>query len=71
MMQRHMVTTSSNVVCISYDAETQTLEVEFKGGGTYRYHLVPPDVFQQFLAADSKGKYFIAHVRGIYPSERL
>ena len=36
-MDRKSVT-SSNISSIGYSPETQTLEIEFKGGGVYTYH---------------------------------
>lgn len=49
---------SSNLESVGYDAQTLTLDVEFKGGSVYRYLMVPRDVAENFLKSDSKGRYF-------------
>jgi hypothetical protein len=57
---------SSNIGAIGYDGVTRELHVQFKSGRTYKYSNVPLDVYDAFLAAESKGKYFAANVRGKY-----
>jgi hypothetical protein len=57
---------SSNIRSIGYDQKTQTLEVEFLKGGIYKYFDVPRAIWAGFIGADSKGKYFIAHIKGVY-----
>lgn len=54
--------TSSNVKAIGYD--NGALFVEFHGSGTYRYDKVPRELFDEFLAAESAGRFFAANVRG-------
>lgn len=64
-MDRQPVT-SSNLVSAGYDAATKTMEVEFygKSGNTiYQYHDVPKEVYDGFLAADSKGSYFHNNIK--------
>lgn len=54
---------SSQIHSIGYDEQTQTLEVAFKVKAdprtvrVYQYRNVPVDVYQNFMAADSKGSY--------------
>lgn len=56
-MDWHPVT-SSNVRAIAYNAREQCLYVSFKrGGSTYRYFEVSDSLFQDFLKADSKGRF--------------
>lgn len=55
---------SSNIHSISYNAEDQNLEVGFNSGKLYLYHNVPEELHQQFLAAESKGKFFKQNIRG-------
>jgi len=66
-----MAVKSSNLNAIGYDQETETLVVEFKGGGRYAYSDVPAEVFMAFQDADSAGKFFHREVKGQYPAERL
>ena len=62
---------SSAIHAIGYDASQRILEIIFTGGGIYRFHRVPPVIAQQFLNTPSKGHYFLDHIRGRYPHERL
>ena len=57
---------SSSVASVGYAADDQVLEVEFLSGTVYRYFDVPIEIFASFLAADSKGLYFVRSVKGRY-----
>ena len=52
---RRVPVESSAVVSIGHDEATNTLEVEFAGGGVYRYFGVPRSRDEEFLAAPSIG----------------
>jgi hypothetical protein len=54
---------SSNIRSIGYDEASQTLEVEFKSSGIYQYSAVANNLFEQFIAAPSKGRYFDQNIR--------
>jgi hypothetical protein len=56
---------------IGYDREHATLEIEFVDGDVYQYFLVPASVHRQFLAAESMGNYFAAHIRNRYEYRRI
>ncbi len=62
---------SSMISAIGYDEETETLEVEFVSGTVCRYHGVKQDVFEDFCAALSKGRFFNRHIRDTYPWENV
>jgi hypothetical protein len=55
---------SSALSSIGYDAETETLEVEFTSGSVYRYLHVPSVVAAELRNAESRGRYFDAFVKG-------
>ena len=58
---------SSNIEAIGYDSSTQELHVRFlKSGLTYVYYGVEDWVFQEFLAADSKGIFLNERVKPTY-----
>lgn len=57
------VVSSSNVTGFGYDPASSTLAVSFKGGSTYDYPNVPPEVHQAFADAESKGSYFLKQIR--------
>jgi hypothetical protein len=60
----------SNLAAIAYDETTSTLYVRFRRGGTYSYADVPQAVFQELLAAPSKGKYHAANIKPKYRYRR-
>ena len=62
---------SSAIHAIGYDVEGRLLEIIFTGGGIYQFYNVPPDVFRDFAATESKGNYFQERIRGRYRHERL
>ena len=68
-MERQAVQ-SSNVASVGYDAESKVLEVEFKGGGVYRYQGVPAETWVGLVGAPSVGKYLGAHIKGVFLFER-
>ena len=63
--------TSSNLLSVGYDPETETLEVEFRSGGTYRYSGVPISEYQALMGAASHGSYFHRNIRDRYPCTPL
>jgi hypothetical protein len=65
------VVESSSLRSIGYDRETQTLEVEFHGGRTYRYLGVPPEVWAGLRHAASKGQFFQTFVRDRFDTTRV
>lgn len=70
MMERELVS-SSNLVSVGYDADSETLEVEFKGGSVYQYFNVPVFMHERMMVADSIGIFFNAEVRNAFPCEKL
>lgn len=64
-MNRQPVT-SSNIASIGYDADSQTLEIEFLNGGVYQYFDVPQHVHQELMNASSHGQYLAQNIKGIY-----
>lgn len=61
---------SSMIDSVGYDEETRCLQVVFNTGKVYCYEGVPPEVFQGLLAAESKGRYMLAHIIDTYPYRR-
>lgn len=57
---------SSNVLQGSYDDTSRTLEIAFANGAIYRYDNVPPEVWQGYKAAGSKGQYVARQIRQRY-----
>lgn len=57
---------SSLIQAVGYDAERRLLEVAFTSGRAYWYADVPREVYEALMAAESKGEYFLAHIRDVY-----
>lgn len=69
-MQREPVELRS-LRSIGYDAADQTLEVEFRSGGIYRYMGVPPAVYTALCHNASLGSYFARNIRNSYECWKL
>ncbi|QHJ00077.1 KTSC domain-containing protein [Xylophilus rhododendri] len=55
---------SNQVAEIGYDPETKTLAVTFtRGQALYQYPDVEPEKHAEFMAAESKGVFFGAHIK--------
>lgn len=57
---------SSFIDAISYNEETQELEIEFTDGASFTYEEVPPEVYTQFLISTSKGAFFHTYIKDNY-----
>lgn len=57
---------------VAYDDGKQILHLRFrKTGDVYRYFEFPAAEYQAFLAADSKGRFFLARIRNAFRYERM
>ena len=56
----------------AYDGESRILYLRFRShGDVYRYFAFPPEQYEQFLAAESRGRHFLANIRNHFHYERL
>lgn len=62
---------SSNVSGIGYDSDEQRLYVRFNKGDLYYYDGVTYDVYEQMLAAESKGRFVHTDLKGRYPYGKI
>jgi hypothetical protein len=69
-MQNRIPVDSTVIAAVAYSAEA-TLDVEFTSGTRYRYFAVPAQLFEEFLAADSKGVFFNQRIKPYYPCTKL
>ena len=69
-MDRQLVV-SSNIVSVGYDEKSETLEVEFRKERIYQYFEVPLQIYNEFMAAPSKGKFHRGYILNSYPFERI
>jgi len=54
---------SSNIDAIGYEPAKKELRIRFKSGQTYKYTPVTQKGYEDFLSADSKGKYFHKNIK--------
>lgn len=62
---------SSDILSIGYDAASETVEIEFKATGVYRYFSVPASVADELKRSPSPGKFFRQHIKGKYAWEKV
>jgi hypothetical protein len=62
---------SKLLAAVAYIAARRLLYLRFHSGEIYRYFTFPAEQYQDFLNAESLGRYFLAHIRNHFPYERL
>jgi hypothetical protein len=63
---------SKMLALVAYDAGKQILHLRFrKTGDVYRYFEFPVADYQAFLDAESRGRFFLTHIRDHFRYERL
>jgi len=62
---------SSHIKAAWYDPDSNTLFVQFRNGDVYKYAEVPEEVWQNFLLADSLGKYMHRHIKGKFTHAKV
>ena len=58
------------IATVKYDEQNRMLDVEFRGGGTYRYSHVPEFVYRELLKAESAGEFWNA-IKDQFEYEKL
>jgi hypothetical protein len=56
---------------VAYAAERHILYLRFRSGEVYRYFEFPEEQYREFLVAESRGRYFLSHIRNKFRYERL
>jgi len=62
---------SKLLAAAAYVASRRVLYLRFQSGEVYRYFTFPAEQYQEFLAAESQGRFFLSHIRNYFPYERL
>jgi KTSC domain len=61
---------SSTLITVAYDCTSRVLRLQFPNHATYCYFGVPLGIYQNLMAAQSKGSYFNRKIRGHFPYQR-
>ncbi len=62
---------SSNLVSVGYNPDSETLEVEFKSGLIYEYYNVPQFMHERLMQAPSIGTFFNAEIRNCFAASKV
>jgi hypothetical protein len=56
---------------VGYEPVAKVLEIQLKSGSIFQYFDVPDTVYEAFMAADSKGKFFYSEIETAYRSKQV
>ena len=62
---------SSGFASAAYSAGEHLLYLEFRSGAVYRYFDFSLQQYSEFLAADSKGRYFSEYIRDRFRCQQV
>ncbi len=71
MTGRRIFVESTSLASVMFSADHNVLEIEFRNGLVYEYFGVPLALYQQLIAAPSKGALVNRFVRGRFPYRRV
>jgi KTSC domain len=70
-MKMELVAIQSKMLShVGYDEATKELHITFGKGGSYVYHDVPKEAHEAFMAAESKGKHYLGHIKNNFKTTR-
>jgi len=55
----------------AYDGGKHIRYLRFRSGEIYRYFEFPAEQYRELLKAESRGRYFLSHIRNQFRYERL
>jgi hypothetical protein len=55
----------------AYTAPRRILYLGFHSGDVYRYFTFPAEQYLEFFEAESKGRYFLSHIRNRFAYQKL
>jgi hypothetical protein len=62
---------SKLLVASAHDGGKRILYLRFRRGEVYRYFEFPEQQYRELLDAESRGRYFLSHIRNQFRYERL
>ncbi len=61
---------SSFIASAGYDADTQVLSIQMvNSSDIYNYQDVPQAIYDDFLAAESKGAFYVENIKGQFKTD--
>lgn len=63
--------TSSNIKEITYDTDDKSMIITFNNNIQYKYFNVENSIFEEFIDAESVGRYFLTEIKGKYESQKI
>jgi hypothetical protein len=57
---------SSFITDVAYNENLEMFELKMKSGHEYSYSGIPKGVYDDFMASDSKGKFFNSVIKPVY-----
>ncbi len=70
-MPKRLTFDSSVIAALTYNADDNTLVVEFTNDHVYRYWMIPAATYEAFVEAPSLGQYFNSEIRDRFPYRQL
>lgn len=74
LMLKHMevvTVTFGKLHGVGYDKSTNTLIIELKKKKIYMYDEVPPNIYTELMAAESKEKFYTENIKSKFNCERI
>lgn len=62
---------STALASVGYSKRLQILEIEFANGAVYRYVDVPRSIYHGLMSAESKTRFYHAHIKKRFRSMRV
>jgi hypothetical protein len=62
---------SASMLARGHDPETNTLAIQFKGGGLYHYSGFSAEDYEAFKKSESAGKHFSQLIHGKFKTTRI
>ncbi len=63
--------TSSNIKEITYNTDDKSMIITFNNNIQYKYFNVENSIFEEFIDAESVGRYFLTEIKGKYESQKI
>lgn len=62
---------SKSIASIGYENEGEQMQVNFRNGEILVFQGIPVQLFNNFMIARQKGKFYGIYIRGKYPSIKI